>query len=485
MNWDPHQDGRVDLYGLLAAALAPHAGSFPPVVVDGGASVGGVSAALAARFPSAVVHAFEPGAEAYAALAASAGPRVRAHRLALGEEAGPARLRTAGCTRMASLLGLNAASRALLGGLAEPGPDEEVQRVRLDAWAAGCGVPGALLLKLDLQGAELAALRGAGCWLGGVAAVVAEARLVPEYEGAATLGEIDAYLGARGFGLYQLARVLRMGPHLRPVSGDGVWLRRDVLDAVCAAPPPPQLAADAGAALGEVLARLGEAGCRAAAVWGPGRGDPGLRRAVADALIPVPVWVDGPAEESGAEPSDAAARLGAAGVDAVAVLPGGVVDAAVHALLEAGGGAVVDLADPAGPTLHEADAAPAARVAARLEALAAGGFEAVAVYGAGRHTRRAVRALRASPLPVVALLDDAASPPGVPTAGPPPASWLGPPLLTPGAFAAGLAPGRAAATAVLLSSDAHEAALRRRSGPLRAAGLRVVGLGDQEPRGGS
>jgi hypothetical protein len=71
----------------------------------------------------------------------------------------------------------------------------------LDAMFEGVDLPGPVLLKLDVQGYEMAALRGARVLLNRVDAVLTEASFVPFYEGQALFDELHAWLTEAGFRL--------------------------------------------------------------------------------------------------------------------------------------------------------------------------------------------------------------------------------------------------------------------------------------------
>lgn len=89
------------------------------------------------------------------------------------------------------------------------------------------------------------------------------------------------------------------------------------------------------------------------------------------------------------------------------------------------------------------------------------GCRRIAIYGVGRHTRRAAALLELG-LPIVGFIDD----------DPPPwRSMLGLPIVAAGAAQARLAP-----DAVLLSSDAWEEQMWHRCAPLRKAGVRLMPL---------
>lgn len=75
-------------------------------------------------------------------------------------------------------------------------------------------------INLDIQGAELHALRGLGNALESTKAIYSEINLVELYEGCATLASISAYLRIKGFRLVD-AQLTSAG------WGDALWLRRE------------------------------------------------------------------------------------------------------------------------------------------------------------------------------------------------------------------------------------------------------------------
>lgn len=97
-----------------------------------------------------------------------------------------------------------------------------VRTATLDALFERLGIPHDRydVANLDVQGAELMALRGAEKILAGMRAVYTEVNTKELYAGCALLGEMDAFLGARGF-----ARVaLEMTRH---GWGDALYVRAE------------------------------------------------------------------------------------------------------------------------------------------------------------------------------------------------------------------------------------------------------------------
>ncbi len=206
------------LQRLAALPLPPNM-----VVVDGGANKGNVAARLLAAFPGSRLLAFEPQPRLVRKLLRrfQDDPRVTVHALALGEKP--------------QTLPLSVMTRPTLSSLLPPtGIRDKYAGQRLDVEATLC-VPVARLdavvsradvIKLDLQGYELPALRGASGVLTKVSAVVAEAALSPLYAGQALLPEMESYLEGFGLALDGLYDLYRDGAG-RIVSGDALFVRGD------------------------------------------------------------------------------------------------------------------------------------------------------------------------------------------------------------------------------------------------------------------
>ena len=122
-----------------------------PTIIDAGANVGISAVWLYALHPGASLHAFEPEAENFALLDGNLRglERTWAHRLAVGEHAGTARMHVADHGAMHSL------ADSEVGG-----STAEVRVIRLADYLAEAGIDHVDLLKLDVEGFEMEALRG-------------------------------------------------------------------------------------------------------------------------------------------------------------------------------------------------------------------------------------------------------------------------------------------------------------------------------------
>jgi FkbM family methyltransferase len=191
------------------------------VVLDVGASDGSWARALRADGYAGRIVSFEPLAESFAALEQAAD--WEAHRLALGDRAGRARLHVTANRQSSSLLPLGprharAAPEAGIVGA------EEVEVARLDDLSIVH--PGEhAYLKLDVQGAEREVLRGAARTLESVRIVETELSAVELYDGQALLGQVVEHLRSAGFDLIGLEPSFRDRSTGDLLQANG-WFRR-------------------------------------------------------------------------------------------------------------------------------------------------------------------------------------------------------------------------------------------------------------------
>lgn len=188
------------------AEVAHHLGVDEPVVVDGGAHLGQSVAAFQEHFRDPEIHSFEPVPEHVDELRSRYGSdgSVQVYPMALGCEVADVEFVVNHKTATSSVRSIERPYR-----LAEFTEDEAaytpretitVGQTRLDA-ALSSGVD---VLKLDLQGFELEALRGCGTLLDDCSAVIAEVAFVRYYRGQPLFHDVDRFLRERGFTFYNL-----------------------------------------------------------------------------------------------------------------------------------------------------------------------------------------------------------------------------------------------------------------------------------------
>ena len=212
-------------------------GRSPQVVCDVGASIGRVTAAYLRLFPEACIHAFEPHPDSHARLVAAVGrePRVHIERLAVTDAEGPIVLHANLLRATSSTFRRPSRGRRYFPAADGWDRDVEVRSITLDAYCERSGIERIDILKLDIQGGELAALRGATRLLAGqrIAAIFAEVFFVPHYAGAPLFHTIWSHLETCGYTLYTLFPT-RQGRNGQLRFGDAIFIspqvRAEVVD---------------------------------------------------------------------------------------------------------------------------------------------------------------------------------------------------------------------------------------------------------------
>ncbi len=179
------------------------AGVNPDTIFDVGANIGQFAVAARSQFPTALIHSFEPVPAAVTCLKNTAAKylRIEIHQMALSESAGEAEFHVTSQTQSSSLLRLSNLHKEIYPQVSET----EVIPVTLSTiedQVRSIQPKGECLLKLDVQGAEMLALRGARESLSRFRWILLETSTRSMYEGETTFTEIHAFLDAKGFALF-------------------------------------------------------------------------------------------------------------------------------------------------------------------------------------------------------------------------------------------------------------------------------------------
>jgi len=180
------------------------------MVFDVGANVGVTAKRYAGLFPDAQIHCFEPFPESHKALtdAFPSSERVRTHALAVSAEVGTRTLYVNKASVTNSLFPTSDIyrERHARSDITTTTGSITVPTTTLDEFCAQRAIEHINVLKLDIQGGELLALRGAERLLRAAAidVIYSEVNFSPIYEGQAYFHELAPLLLERGYHLYDL-----------------------------------------------------------------------------------------------------------------------------------------------------------------------------------------------------------------------------------------------------------------------------------------
>lgn len=199
---------RAMFHGTAAAIEheKPLAGRQFDTVVDIGANRAQFTVFARATWPFATIIAFEPIKEAYMRLFRVVGqdPNISCFQEAIGPERKAVMMNVAEKNDSSSLLQIGRAQTKLYGTKRER--FEEVQIAPLDYRIDPEVITGRALLKIDVQGFEMEALKGCEALLDRFRVVYVECSAVELYEGQAFDHEVVAWLYEHGFTLERWAQ---------------------------------------------------------------------------------------------------------------------------------------------------------------------------------------------------------------------------------------------------------------------------------------
>lgn len=178
-------------------------------IIDAGASIGDTSQRLADLFPRATIHAIEPYPPFYEHLERTTkhNPRIRHGKFALSDQSGHALLQINQSEGTNSLLEANDDGKKVYGDLLSPVAEVKVKTQTLDDFIKANRIEHIDFLKLDLQGGELPALRGATKAMenGSIQCILCEIMFEPHYTAQPTAGALlHELIEKRGFTLFNL-----------------------------------------------------------------------------------------------------------------------------------------------------------------------------------------------------------------------------------------------------------------------------------------
>lgn len=198
-------------------------GIAPATVLDIGANRGMFARCIRRVFPDAEMFAFEPLLHCFAELLEleKTTPLLRCYPYALGDKNGTATLYRSSYDYSSSMLPMGELHKQIFPRSATTS-EETVELRTLDSIAADLPLRRPVLMKIDVQGYELAVLRGAIRTLQQIDYVVCEISLRPLYEGQTKPEDVHAVLQSAGLMRATVVDELR-------APGRGTVLQQDVL----------------------------------------------------------------------------------------------------------------------------------------------------------------------------------------------------------------------------------------------------------------
>jgi FkbM family methyltransferase len=199
-------------------------------VLDIGGSAGAFALAAHERWPDARIISFEPRDEAYRDNVSASEGRWEVIRVAASDRAAAGTMLRCEPWPEASTLQAPGPTRVRTAG-AERWDELVVPCVALDIALDVDSLERPLLLKVDVEGHEGPALRGAQALLARVDCAVVEVQNDPDiYVGSAPVAEVDEIMRAAGLTFAAVAGCGHSQDRYYPLQFDGVWMRAEVVE---------------------------------------------------------------------------------------------------------------------------------------------------------------------------------------------------------------------------------------------------------------
>lgn len=167
---------------------------------------------LLAAFPGSRVHGFELDPELCAQLNHAAAEGLEYHARALSDGNQTRRVHLTASPLCASLYEPNHALLTAFraADLVKPVGELHVETIRLDRFAAEHGIGPVDFIKVDVQGAGLDVLKGAGDLLNAVSGVLCEVEFIELYSGQPLFADVDCYLTDKGLRFHRFLKTFRL-----------------------------------------------------------------------------------------------------------------------------------------------------------------------------------------------------------------------------------------------------------------------------------
>ena len=216
-----------EIYSIVAKLIhTPN-----PVIIDGGAHLGDTTEKLQVLLPSSQFHCFEPDPLVSAMFIQkfAGDTKISLIQAALGDAVGKVKFQINASRPCNSILPIAEALPPKLKPLFEPLEQIEVNVTTIDEYCRQHGISQVDCIKLDLQGYDYLALKGAKNTLQTTQVVLVEVWFKEIYQGAHGFLDIHNLMVAHGFSLYTLCGV-HYGEQDELIWADAIFVRSQPSD---------------------------------------------------------------------------------------------------------------------------------------------------------------------------------------------------------------------------------------------------------------
>jgi FkbM family methyltransferase len=199
-------------------------------VIDGGAYHGTISRQLSKLFPRAQIYAFEPSSQSYQEMIKNTRSfvQIKPLNLALSSSCGSRTFYATTYEQTSALTPPGDAGKKYFPSRTKLAEVQTVSTITLDEWAIGQHVQLVDLIKLDLEGHELEALKGAASYvLPRTKVIYSEIRFVEIHQGCCFLWDMVEYLKNYNFHLYNLYHLGSDPTDGQLLWGDAVFINKN------------------------------------------------------------------------------------------------------------------------------------------------------------------------------------------------------------------------------------------------------------------
>jgi FkbM family methyltransferase len=218
------QDPFIDMQILLESNTVKR-------IIDGGAYHGVISKKLLSTFPRAMVYAFEPQSDIFKILQKNVKdlPNIKPINKALSSSPGKRELFINKKRDTSSLSPISNSGKDFIPHV-QPLNTQIVDVITLDDWSKKSNAINIDIVKLDLQGHELDALKGCTNLINSsVKIIYTEVEFVKLYENNCLFFEIETFLRKHNFNLFQFYH-LKSSKDGRLLWGDALFIKKDLLN---------------------------------------------------------------------------------------------------------------------------------------------------------------------------------------------------------------------------------------------------------------